>query len=95
MIRLDPRSLAVTTVTVPAHHGLVADIEGEPWLPVGDALVHLDRTTGQPLRVVRFGIAGYDAWVVRDALAGVWVASQSDPRLVRLSAADLRPIVGK
>jgi outer membrane protein assembly factor BamB len=95
MIRLDPRSLAVTTVTVPAHHGLVADIEGEPWLPVGDALVLLDRTTGQPLRVVRFGIAGYDAWVVRDALAGVWVASQSDPRLVRLSAADLRPIVGK
>jgi hypothetical protein len=87
--------LAVTTVTVPAHHGLVADIEGEPWLPVGDALVLLDRTTGQPLRVVRFGIAGYDAWVVRDALAGVWVASQSDPRLVRLSAADLRPIVGK
>ncbi len=92
LIRIDPVTQKVTTSIVPENQGLVAEVEGEAWLPVGDALVLLDRASGRPVRMVRFGLDGYQAWVVRDALAGLWVASYDDTRIVRLSPSDLRPL---
>lgn len=94
LIRIDPATGRATTSIVPEDHGEVVDVEGEPWLPAGDTMVLLDRESGRPLRAVRMGIDGYHAFTALNALAGVWVASQEDSRLVLLAPSSLRPVGG-
>ena len=96
LMRFDPATAQVAVVEVPpgpdGGEPMVTEIEGEAWIPSGDLLIQLDRSTGQPKRAVRLGVDGYVGTTVSEMLGGVWISSRISPDLVLVAPADLRQV---
>jgi len=90
LARTDPATGVSTITEIGVNHGRVTEIGGKPWVPLGDQLLELDPGTGLPVRAVDLGVNGFEGVQADELLGAVWIYSQHDPRILRVSEEELR-----
>ena len=93
VLRIDPTSREVSQVILPApirEAGLVMEVQGHAWVGGRDQVVRIDGT-GREIRRVVFGVSPPFTGNAVEAFHDVWVISEEDPRVVRLSIDGFQP----